>query len=102
MITTTLKPIMPQKHYPKDRLRQLLPPHLALPFEPRFEVALGVPAEGISRIAVEYQSDVVVLAAHAADPIEAHQHERTAYRVIRWSHCPVLTISTTRPSSQRS
>jgi nucleotide-binding universal stress UspA family protein len=67
----------------KDRLRLLLPARLDLLFSPRFEVAFGPPAEGISRIASQYQSDLVVVAVHSADPTQAHQYERIAYRVIR-------------------
>jgi nucleotide-binding universal stress UspA family protein len=76
----------------EGRLRQLLPTRHDLAFEPRLEVTLGAPAEGISRIAAEYQSDLVVVGVHSAGPRQAHEYERTAYRVIRWSRCPVATI----------
>jgi nucleotide-binding universal stress UspA family protein len=76
----------------EGRLRQLFPARRDLALEPRLEVTFGPPAEGISRIAAEYQSDLVVVGVHSAGPRQAHEHERTAYRVIRWSHCPVVTI----------
>jgi hypothetical protein len=43
-------------------------------------------------IAAEYQVDLIVIGVHPAAPTIAHEAERTAYQVIRWSHCPVLTI----------
>ena len=76
----------------EGRLRQLLPARHDLAFEPLLEVAFGAPTEGISRIAAEYQSDLVVIGVHSASPRQAHEYERTAYRVIRWSQCPVATI----------
>ena len=76
----------------EGRLRQLLPARHDLAFEPLLEVAFGAPTEGISRIAAEYQSDLVVVGVHSAGPRQAHEYERTAYRVIRWSQCPVATI----------
>jgi len=76
----------------KGRLRQLLSRPHGLASEPRHEIAFGAPAEGIFRIAVEYQSDLTVIGVHSAGPALAHEYERTAYRVIRLSQCPVLTI----------
>jgi nucleotide-binding universal stress UspA family protein len=76
----------------EGRLRQLLPARHDLAFEPLLEVAFGAPTEGISRIAAEYQSDLVVVGVHSAGPRQAHEYERTAYRIIRWSQCPVATI----------
>jgi nucleotide-binding universal stress UspA family protein len=76
----------------EGRLRKLIPARHGLAFEPGVEVAFGTAAEGISRSATEYQSDLVVVGVHSAGPTQAHQYERTAYRVIRWSQCPVLTI----------
>jgi nucleotide-binding universal stress UspA family protein len=63
----------------EGRLRQLLPPHHDLALEPRLEVTFGAPTESISRIAAEYQSDLVVVGVHCAGPRQAHEHERTAY-----------------------
>jgi len=78
----------------KVRLRQLVTSLNGLALEPRLQVSFGAPSEGISRLAVEYQSDLLVLGAHSMSATQAHQYERTAYRVIRGSQCPVLTIST--------
>jgi nucleotide-binding universal stress UspA family protein len=76
----------------KDRLRGLLSDPHGLASEPRYEVRFGAAAEGIFRIAVEYQSDLTVVAVHSAGPAQAHEYERTAYRVIRLSQCPVFAI----------
>lgn len=78
----------------KDRLRQLLTLPHDLAFAPQLEVAFGAPAEAISRVAAEFQIDLLVVGVHSMGPIQAHQYERTAYRVIRWSQCPALTVST--------
>jgi len=77
----------------KDRLGQALTSAHGLAYAPRLEAAFGAPAEAISRVAAEYQSDLLVVGVHSMGPAQAHQYERTAYRVIRWSQCPVLTIS---------
>ena len=75
-----------------DRLRALLPGEVDPSLPLRFEVAFGALARTISRVAAESQADLVVIAVHSAIEVAAHEPEQTAYRVIRWSHCPVLTI----------
>lgn len=86
----------------KSRLQQLFPVRHGLALGPQFEVAFGAPAKVISRVAAEYQSDLVIIGVHSASPIQAHQYERTAYRVIRWSLCPVLTIPSSFKKGSRS
>jgi nucleotide-binding universal stress UspA family protein len=76
----------------EDRLRDLFRPDLGFASEVHLEVAFGAPARNISRIAADYQVDLVVIGVHPAGATTAHEEERTAYQVIRWSHCPVLTI----------
>jgi len=57
-----------------------------------FEVAFGEPARNISRIAAEYDVDLIVVGVHPADATVAHEEERTAYRVILSALCPVLAV----------
>ena len=76
----------------EERLRRLLNSDQNLPFESQIEIAFGVPTERISRIANDYQPDLIILSPHSAAAAIAHERERTAYRIIRWSRCPVLTI----------
>lgn len=83
-------------HDAEHRLRGLLDVNQSLPFECRMEIVAGVPAEQISRTAAEYHADLVILSVHAASGTVAHERERTAYKTIRWSPCPVLTIPRSR------
>jgi nucleotide-binding universal stress UspA family protein len=80
------------EHEADHRLRGLLDRDQNLPFESRIEIDSGVPGERISRTAAEYRADLVILPVHAASEATAHEPERTAYKTIRWSPCPVLTI----------
>jgi nucleotide-binding universal stress UspA family protein len=75
-----------------DRLYDLVPSDLQASGRVHAEVTSGDPARCISRTAAEYQADLVVVGVRRSGPARAHQEERTAYKVIRNSHCPVLTI----------
>jgi len=79
-------------HDAQHRLRKLLDGDQDLPFESVIEVTLGAAAEQISRTATEYHADLVVVSVHPAAGTTAHERERNAYKVIRWSRCAVLTI----------
>jgi nucleotide-binding universal stress UspA family protein len=83
----------------EDRLRGLLDRGQDLPFESQLEITTGIPAERISRITTEYHADLVIISVHAASGTAAHERERTAYRVIRWSLAPVLTIPKSRSTA---
>jgi len=80
----------------KDRLHDLIASDLQASGKVRIEVGSGEPARIISRTAAEFQADLVVLGVRRSTAQTAHQEERTAYKVIRNSHCPVLTVSTSR------
>lgn len=74
-----------------NRLQELIPREVTFPGV-HSEVAFGEPARNISRVAAEYDVDLIVLAVHAANATAAHEKERTAYRVILSALCPVLTV----------
>lgn len=80
----------------KDRLHDLIQSDRESLDKARIEVASGEPARIISRTAAEFQADLLVLGVHRRSARAAHEQERTAYTVIRNSHCPVLTISKPR------
>ena len=79
-----------------DRLHELIPNDLEEIGKVQIEVTSGEPARIISRTAAEFQADLLVLGVHRGSANSAHEEERTAYKVIRSSHCPVLTISNAR------
>jgi nucleotide-binding universal stress UspA family protein len=79
-------------HDAQHRLRKLLDGDQGLPFESLIEVTAGVAAEQISRTATEYHADLVVISVHPAAGTIAHERERNAYKIIRWSRCAVLGI----------
>ncbi len=81
----------------EEQLTGLIEPCGDLPGGSHVEVAFGASvAKRISRIAVEYSCDLIVMAVHPAGEIVAHEQERNAYSIIRWSHCPVLAIPRSR------
>jgi len=85
-------------HDAQRRLRRLLFGDQDLPFESLIEVTVGVAAEQVSRTATEYHADLIVVSVHPGAETIAHERERNAYKIIRWSRCAVLTI----PRSQHS
>jgi nucleotide-binding universal stress UspA family protein len=89
-------------HDARNRLKELLDRSAGLSSPSEIEIVFGAPAERISRVAVEYRADLIVLSVHAAGVSTAHERERTAYRIIRWSPCPVLTIHRSSESSAGS
>jgi nucleotide-binding universal stress UspA family protein len=77
----------------EERLQRLLDSKRDRLLNPQIEVASGTSvAKSIARAVVEYGCDLVVVAVHPAGVATAHEPERNAYRIIRWSDSPVLTI----------
>lgn len=79
-------------HDAQHRLRKFLVGDQDLPFESLIEVAVGAAAEQVSRTAMEYHADLIVVSVHPGAETIAHERERNAYKIIRWSRCAVLTI----------
>jgi nucleotide-binding universal stress UspA family protein len=79
-------------HNAQHQLQKLLNRDENLPFETLIEITAGVAAEQISRTAMEYHADLVVISVHPASGTVAHERERNAYKTIHWSRCAVLTV----------
>jgi len=78
-------------HDAQNRLRKLLADD-NLPFETLIETTVGLAAEQILQTATAYHADLVVISVHPAAGTVAHERERKAYKIIRWSRCAVLTV----------
>jgi nucleotide-binding universal stress UspA family protein len=76
----------------EERLRQLLPANAGPSGEPHIHVEFGVVEEGIVRVAVEYQADLIVLGIAAGGAAAAHLAEGVTYKIVGAAPCPVLTI----------
>ena len=77
------------------KLEELVPDHNELLYRPEFVVEFGTPAEQILRVSDEFEADLIVLGARAAEGnVRASTHfaKSTAHKVVVGAHCPVLTI----------
>ncbi len=75
-----------------DRLKALVPPEAALWCTPEYHVAYGYPADEILKRAEELRADLIVMGARHPDFSLNQFPPATAYKVVCWSHCPVLTV----------
>ena len=76
----------------EQRLRALVPTTNGSAREPSFCVEFGPVPERIVRVAVENDTDLIVLGIATAGVAAAHLAEGDAYRVVGAAPCPVLTI----------
>jgi nucleotide-binding universal stress UspA family protein len=76
----------------KERLRQLLPTKGGPSREPMVCVDFGAVEKKIVRVAVENDTDLIVLGIAAAGAAAAHLAEGLTYKVVAAAPCPVLTI----------
>jgi nucleotide-binding universal stress UspA family protein len=75
------------------RLRALVPLNSNLKYTPETVLEFGLPSERILEVAVERESDLIVLGARAAMEVGTTRLPwTTAHHVIVNAHCPVLTI----------
>ncbi len=76
-----------------QRLRDLIPDDVALPYAPEHVIEFGAPTECILRIAAERETDMIILGARrSAEVGSTHLPFSSAHHVIAHAHCPVLTI----------
>jgi nucleotide-binding universal stress UspA family protein len=75
-----------------DRLKSLVPPEAALWCTPEFRVAHGHPADEILKAADEVGTDLIIMGVRHPDFSINQLPPATAYKVVCWAHCPVLTI----------
>lgn len=78
----------------KSSLREIVPAGAELWCEPKAFVETGEPAQKILEATEELEADLVVLGARRmpAVPAATRLTSATAYRVVRESICPVLTV----------
>ncbi len=75
-----------------DRLKSLVPPEALMGCTPEYRIAYGHPADQILKTAEELQSDLIVMGARHPDFSLNQLPPATAYKVVCWAHCPVLTV----------
>ena len=77
-------------------LAKLLPPNLDLWNKPLVRVEFGEPAEVILQTAIDGRANLIVLGVRYEREFADHLPWSVASKVIRESHCPVLTVRGTR------
>lgn len=77
-----------------ERLRQLVPPDVNLPFEPEFLVAFDFASESIVNIAADCKADLIVMGVNQTAWVRASAHMpwAIAHEVVCHARCPVLTV----------
>jgi nucleotide-binding universal stress UspA family protein len=75
-----------------SRLAALVPQEAALWCTPEFRVAQGHPADEILKAADDLGADLIIMGARHPDFSINQLPPATAYKVVCWAHCPVLTI----------
>ena len=76
----------------KRKLRDLLPPELALPAEPELFVEFGAAADAILQLAEKWMPQLIVLGVRRIQDEGRRISWATAYNVLANAPCPVLTI----------
>jgi nucleotide-binding universal stress UspA family protein len=76
----------------EQRLKKSVLGKVELELKPELAVEFGEPAQRIRKVASEWQVELIVLAVRRAKPTTSHLAEGTAYKVVRQSPCPVLTV----------
>ncbi len=76
----------------EKRLRELVPDNCGPSRGILACVQFGAIEQGVLRVAVEYQVNLIVLGIAAAGEAVAHLPEGVTYRIVRGAPCPVLTI----------
>lgn len=84
------------------QLRALVPEEAELWCEPHFIVERGQPTEGILSAAQRTQADLIVIGVHrpARLPGASTHLPTTAHNVITFAECPVLTVTSEKPSCE--
>lgn len=75
-----------------EQLKSLVPPEAAMWCTPEFRVAAGHPADVILKTADDMRAELIVMGARHPDFSINQMPPATAYKVVCWSHCPVLTV----------
>ncbi|HTV53998.1 MAG TPA: universal stress protein [Terriglobia bacterium] len=76
----------------KDRLRAIIPPEAAACCSIPIKVRIGRPYQEIIQLALEDQTDLVVLGVHGRNIVDLALFGSTTYRVVQRGSCPVLSV----------
>ena len=80
--------------FAKSLMREFVASPVGVGEQPECVVETGEPADVIVRMATERARDVVLLGVPPPSALSDRLGSSTAYRVIQWASCPVLTVST--------
>ena len=85
------------------RLREIVPPDLALPFRPKLAVENGRPGECILHAAPDLSAEIIAMGVRGVGAIAhaASHFGSIAHQVLSLAACPVLTAATQHPKKQR-
>ncbi|HEY5175359.1 MAG TPA: universal stress protein [Terriglobales bacterium] len=75
-----------------ERLSQLVPTDIDLPYKPEIEVETGDPAKEIVRLADARNAELIVMGSHSGGAVSTHLPWTTLHHVLQHAHCPVLTV----------
>ena len=78
----------------RKRLEVLVPLESTAWSNPEFVVQVGLPADGILRVAEERGADLIVMGVHTprSPRVSTHLPWAIAHEVVSHAHCPVLTV----------
>ena len=77
-----------------EQLRESAPPRALKPSLVKFLVQVGKPYQQIIEVALEAQTDLVVMGVRGRSSLDSALFGSTAYRVIQLGPCPVLAVHT--------
>ncbi len=75
-----------------EQLRELVPPRARKPYPVKSLVRIGEPYQQIIEVALEAQTDLVIIGVRGRSSLNSALFGSTAYRVIQLGPCPVLAV----------
>jgi nucleotide-binding universal stress UspA family protein len=75
-----------------EQLDKLVPPERRRTVRMKTEVRIGKPYQQIIQLALETQTDMVIMAVHGRGALDLAVFGSTTYRVIQLGPCPVLAV----------
>jgi nucleotide-binding universal stress UspA family protein len=76
----------------KEQLDKLIPPEKRKTVRMKTEVRIGKPYQQIIQLALETQTDMVIMAVHGRGALDLAVFGSTTYRVIQLGPSPVLAV----------
>ena len=77
-----------------EQLRESVPPRAPKPSHVKFLVRIGKPYQQIIEVAMEAQTDLVIMGVRGRSSLNSALFGSTTYRVIQLGPCPVLAVHT--------